>query len=277
MKKEYYYTNEEILKVENVSLQYGEKLILRDINLSIFDVKRKDQASTGQVVGLLGPSGRGKTQLFRILSGLNMQPTTGKVFIHGKPVNPGDVGVVFQNYPLFPHHTVEGNLKIALEKNVKLSKAEKTDKINFYLERFKLADKKKYYPISLSGGQRQRIAIIQQLLCSENFLLLDEPFSGLDINMIHEVSQVILEVANMSDFNTVIIVSHDINATASISDKIWMLGYEYDAQGNAIPGATLRYQDNLMDLGLSWNYPNVANTYEFANYVKDVRQRFQTL
>lgn len=134
MKHEYYFTEEEILRVENVSLSYGDKLILRDINVSIMDVKRKDQPSTGQIIGFLGPSGRGKTQLFKILSGLN-KPTTGTVLVHGKPVYPGDVGVVAQNYPLFMHHTIMGNLELSVKKS-KLTKSERKDKIENYLERF---------------------------------------------------------------------------------------------------------------------------------------------
>lgn len=280
-KYDYYISDEEILKVEDVSLSYpspdgSEKMILRDINISIKDIKRKDQPQTGQIVGFLGPSGRGKTQLFRILSGLK-KPTTGSVLIHGKPVHPGDVGVVAQNYPLFMHHTVKNNLLLAL-RNKKMTKEEKLEKINDYLKRFKLDDKIDFYPASLSGGQRQRIAIIQQLLCSENFLLLDEPFSGLDINMIKEVSEVILEVANLNDYNTIILVSHDIPSTAAISDYLWFLGQETDKEtGQLIPGSTIRYIDNLMEKGIAWNYPKIFDQVEFMEYNKNVRNIFQTL
>lgn len=274
MKYEYSY-HEDILKVENVSLAFGEKLVLRDINVTIKDVKRKGFENTGQIIGFLAPSGRGKTQLFNILAGLN-PPSTGTVLIKGQPVHPGDVGVVAQNYPLFNHKSIMQNLKLALRKS-NLSDADKINKINFYLERFKLADKKEYYPMSLSGGQRQRIAIIQQLLCSENFLLLDEPFSGLDINMIKEVSDVILEVANLNDYNTIIIVSHDIPSTVAISDNLWIMGYEYDNEGQIIPGATIKYVKDLMAEGIAWNYPNTFDLPEFQHAVKQIRELFPTL
>lgn len=274
MKYEYSY-HEDILKVENVSLAFGEKLVLRDINVTIKDVKRKGFENTGQIIGFLAPSGRGKTQLFNILAGLNT-PTTGTVLIKGHPVHPGDVGVVAQNYPLFNHKTIMQNLKLAVRKS-NLSDADKVNKINFYLERFKLADKKEYYPMSLSGGQRQRIAIIQQLLCSENFLLLDEPFSGLDINMIKEVSDVILEVANLNDYNTIIIVSHDIPSTIAIADNLWIMGYDYDATGQPIPGATIKYVKDLMEEGIAWNYPNTFDLPEFQHAVKQIRDLFPTL
>lgn len=264
----------DILKVENVSLKFGDKLILRDINVTVKDVVR-DSATTGQVVGFLGPSGRGKTQLFRILAGLN-PPTTGTVLVNGKPVQAGDVGVVAQSYPLFMHRTVQSNLELGASK-LTLTKKDKQDKIKMYLEKFKLSDKSDFYPASLSGGQKQRVAIIQQLLCSEHFLLLDEPFSGLDINMIKEVSDVILNIASLDELNTVIIVSHDIPSTVAISTHLWILGYDYDEQGNAIPGARIKYVEDLMAQGIAWQYPQVFELPEFNTAVKNIRNAFNTL
>lgn len=275
MKKEYFYKDVDILKVENVSLAFDGKLVLRDINITIKDVVRKDNVIAGQIIGLLGPSGRGKTQLFKIISGLRT-PTTGTVMVNGKPVEAGDVGVVAQNYPLFNHMSVTKNLEIALAKS-KMSKGDKKDKIKFYLEKFQLSDKADFYPTSLSGGQKQRIAIIQQLMCSEHFILLDEPFSGLDPNMIKEVSEVILELANLDELNTVIVISHDIVSTAAISNELWILGFDYDAEGKAIPGARIKYLDNLMEKGIAWNYPQVFELPEFNGYVKDVRTLFKSL
>ncbi len=303
MTYEYEVKDIEILKVEGVSLKYGDKTILRDIDLEIKDVVRKNiTEATGQVVGFLGPSGRGKTQLFKILAGLN-KPTTGTVSLFGKPVKYGDIGVVAQNYPLMMHRTVQGNLELGagigmldstihfvlskvpekiLEKvpflKTKKEKYEiKTGKIKTYLEKFKLTDKADMYPASLSGGQRQRIAIMQQLLCSEHFLLLDEPFSGLDINMIKEVSEVILQIANMDEFNTIVIVSHDITNTVAISNYLWILGYEYDADGNPIEGAKIRYIEDLMASGIAWNYPNVYENPKFQETVLSIKKAFKTL
>lgn len=284
MKQDYSYSGINILNVENVSLtlpgvdQNGKptnNVILRDINITIDDVNRSGQ-TTGQIIGFLGPSGRGKTQLFKIIAGLR-KPTTGTVMVMGKPTMPGNVGVVAQNYPLMSHHTVLGNLMLSA-KTKPGTKSEYMDRIKFYLEKFGLADKMNSYPAQLSGGQRQRIAIIQQLLCSENFLLLDEPFSGLDVNMIHKVSETILEVANLHELNTVIVVSHDYISTSAISNQLWMLGYDYDEETNKpIPGARIKYVENLMDRGLSWNYPEVFNMPEFNDFTRKVRSIFNHL
>ncbi len=159
-----------ILKAENISLNLGDNQILQDINIEIKDIVRPN-VTTGQIVGFLGPSGVGKTKFFEILSGL-LEPSTGTVMLGDplEPVQAGMVGVVQQNYPLFSHRTVEGNLLVAAKKLYPSDKEAK-EKMNLMLDRFKLSDKAKLYPAQLSGGQKQRIAIAQQLLCSKNFLL----------------------------------------------------------------------------------------------------------
>jgi polar amino acid transport system ATP-binding protein/sulfate transport system ATP-binding protein len=285
---EAYKLGDDILEVENVSLELGGKLILRDINIKIQDVIRPS-VTTGQIIGFLGPSGRGKTQLFKILSGLN-KPTTGTVKLgtEKKIVQAGDVGVVAQNYPLFEYMTVYGNLEYVcriadeattglnfLKKKSKMD-ALKKEKIDFYLDRFKMTEHKDKYPALLSGGQRQRVAIIQQMLCSEYFILMDEPFSGLDPLMTTQVCQMIETVANLNEKNTIIVVSHDIPSTIAIAQYIWLLGYDYDENKKPIPGARIKYMENLMDRGLAWK-PDLVNSPEFFSFVKDVRNTFNEL
>ncbi len=132
---------------------------------------QRDGYVNGQIVGFIGPSGIGKTQLFRIIAGLN-KPTAGQVIIHTDthPVIAGEVGVVAQNYPLFAHRTVLSNLALAATRKEKDAKVAH-DKIMDFLNEFGLADKAPLYPSQLSGGQRQRIAIIQQILCSEHYVI----------------------------------------------------------------------------------------------------------
>src|SRR5436305_6466962 len=155
-----------ILKAEHVSVALSGVPILRDVNLEVKDIVRPGKVE-GQVVGLLGPSGMGKTTLFRVLAGLD-RPDAGQVLLgdEGKPVERGMVGVVAQNYPLFGHRTVLGNLLVAGRLSG-LSAKEAREKAQGFLARFGLEDRAKRYPIQLSGGQRQRVAIAQQFMCSE--------------------------------------------------------------------------------------------------------------
>lgn len=262
-----------ILKVENLSYSIGENLILRDINLEIKDIIRKNH-TTGQIISCLGKSGVGKTTLFNLLSGLST-PTTGKILVGDGPTQKhiavGDVGVVAQNYPLFDFLTVWKNLDlVALDK-------EKKDKIGFYLDKFGMIDHKEKYPAQLSGGQRQRIAIIQQLLSSENFILMDEPFSGLDPIAKDNVCNMIQQVADIDENNTIIVVTHDITSAVAISEYIWVMGFDYDTETKQrIPGARIKYVENLMDKGLAWK-ENLTETPEFFSFVKGLRNAFDTL
>lgn len=264
-----------LLKAEDVNVTLGGCPILRNLNLEIKDIRRPD-AVAGQVVGLLGPSGIGKTTLFRVLAGLD-KPDTGTVLIgeEGKPVERGMVGVVAQHYPLFMHRTVMGNLLVA-GKRAGLSHRAAVEKARGYLERFNLADRSGLYPAQLSGGQRQRAAIAQQFMCSEHFLLLDEPFSGLDPIAIDRVAELLNEVACMHELNTIVVVTHDISAALEVADTIWLMGRERDAEGKIVPGAHIEESYNLIERGLAWRH-GIATTPEFLETLREIRARFPSL
>src|SRR5579872_5093457 len=166
-----------LLKVDDVSLEYDGRPILKHVSAEIKDIICPGRVQ-GQVVGFLGPSGIGKTQLFRIIAGLNM-PTSGQLLVNstGIPVKAGMVGVVPQNYPLFENRTIYSNLMLAARQSEKNRDAAQ-EKVMNYLRRLDMVEQSSLYPAQISGGQRQRIAIVQQLLCSDHFLLMDEPFSG---------------------------------------------------------------------------------------------------
>jgi NitT/TauT family transport system ATP-binding protein len=264
-----------ILKATGVSLTLGKNRILRDLDLEIRDIYRPGYV-TGQVVGLLGPSGIGKTRLFRVLSGMD-QPDTGSVVIGEDctPVRRGMVGVVAQNYPLFEHRTVLGNLTLAARSSG-LSASEAHTKATAYLTRFGLEERGDLYPSQLSGGQRQRVAIAQQFLCSEHFVLMDEPFSGLDLMAVDRVCRTISEVACTHELNTVIVVTHDIAAAVAVCDTIWLLGRDRDEQGAIIPGARVKKTYNLIERGLTWR-EGIGETQEFLELVKEIRTVFPSL
>lgn len=287
-----YEKKEVILRAENVSLNLGGNQILKDINIEIKDIVRPGMTQ-GQIIGFLGPSGVGKTKFFEMLSGIipincpdGATPeqarklnriATGKISIGQKlePVKLGNVGVVQQTYPLFENRTVFSNLDIAAA--VKYTDAkERKDRVNDILTRFDLDKRKEFYPAKLSGGQRQRAAIAQQILCSNNFLLMDEPFSGLDPNMVKKVSNLIIEVANMNELNTIIIVSHDIQSTSAIADTLWVMGRDKDAKGNIIPGAKIKYEYDLIQRGLAWR-PDIKRTSEFHELCDELDSLFPNL
>lgn len=264
-----------LLDVRNVSLSYGDKQILRDVNVQVLDVERKCHVQ-GQVVGFLGPSGVGKTQLFRIIAGLQ-QPTSGGVFINSThdPVKAGMVGVVSQSYTLFEHRTVLGNMVLGAMKKEPSRKAA-IEKSMDLLDRFELTDKAHCYPALLSGGQRQRVAICQQLLSSEHFLLMDEPFSGLDLVALEKVSKLITDVACLDTLNTIILITHDVSAAAAVSDHLWMIGRDRDAEGKIIPGARIQEVYDLVGMGLCWQ-ENILTRPDFLNFVATVKERFRSL
>ncbi|SFQ04780.1 ATP-binding cassette domain-containing protein [Hymenobacter arizonensis] len=263
-----------VLTLNGVSMSFNNELVLRDINAQILDITRP-KMHQGQVVGFYGRSGIGKSVLCRIMAGL-IPPSAGtvEVGLAQQPARPGMVGFVQQRYPLFDHRTLYDNLLVAAER--KHAPEVARQHVESYLERFCLAPHHKKYPAHLSGGQRQRAAIAQQLLCSEHLILLDEPFSGLDVAMIDEVKRIIVEVTTMDELNTVIIVSHDIVTTTALADRLWLLGYEHDAAGALVPGATIspQHQYNLAEMGLAW-HENVEAEPEFGQFVEHIKNEIR--
>jgi polar amino acid transport system ATP-binding protein/sulfate transport system ATP-binding protein len=264
-----------ILKASNVWLTLGGNLILRDVDLEVRDIRRPGKL-TGQVVGLLGPSGIGKTRFFRILAGLD-EPDRGTVRVGEQqvPVERGMVGVVAQRYTLFQHRTVLSNLLVAGAQGG-LSRKDAREKAMSFLERFHLQTHAHRYPPQLSGGQQQRVAIAQQFMCSEHFLLMDEPFSGLDPNAVDRVAELIAEVASLHELNTIIVVTHDIAAAMEVSDTLWLMGRDRDEKGNVVPGARIQETYDLVERGLAWR-KGVNTTPEFMDLLREILERFPSL
>jgi ABC-type nitrate/sulfonate/bicarbonate transport system ATPase subunit len=269
-----YTLGQRLLTIDNVCVSY-DRPILEGVSATVDDLRREG-LQQGQVVCLLGPSGIGKSQLFRCIAGLQ-RPTSGSVRLNGsgREVQPGEVGVVAQNYPLFNHRTVWGNLMTAAGKHCKTSGDART-KCLAVLEEFGMVDTAKAYPMALSGGQRQRVAIAQQLLCSSHFLLMDEPFSGLDPLAKTQVCETIIRVSTSNELNTIIVVTHDIESAIRIADTLWVLGRERNAEGQPVSGASIKEVYNLADMGLAWD-PDIESRKEFFELAAALKRRFATL
>ena len=271
-----YERRETLLHVEHVSAERDGVVILRDIEAEIRNIVRSDVPHQGQVVGFLGPSGVGKTTLLRLLAGLD-RPTHGRVLLteEQRPVQAGMVGVVFQSYPLFEHRRVLDNLLVAA-RAAGLSRAAAVDRARSLLARFELEAHANAWPSELSGGQRQRVAILQQLLCGHTYLLMDEPFSGLDPVNKARACELIAEVAGMDERNTIVLVTHDIGEAIKVSDTLWLMGHERSAAGAVLPGGRLVESYDLIEREIAW-HAGIERTPRFASLVHEIEDRFTTL
>jgi len=273
-----YVKKDVLLQATDVSLSYDRKCILYDIHFTVRDIVRPG-LQQGQVVSLVGRSGIGKTQLFRLLSGLQ-RPDSGEITIRervpsARPdgsiqvyreriVQPGDMGVIFQNYYQFGWRTVQQSLMLAARQNKALTGKEE-DAIRQYTQQFDIADVLSRYPAQLSGGQQQRVSIIQQLLKGSDFLLLDEPFSGLDVCVLDKVVELLLQVSLSDELKTLIIVSHDIATAAAISDTVFILGKKPGHEGS-----TLVREIDLIERGLAWR-KDVRQEKAFGDTIQEIK------
>ena len=205
-----------MIKLENVHKSFGKNEVLKGINLHI---------EQGQVVVIIGPSGSGKSTVLRTMNYLE-EPTSGKVIVDGmdlsdkKKLNDvrAEVGMVFQNFNLFPHMTVMENLTLAQTKVRKTSMEEAKKIGQALLDRVGLADKANAYPDSLSGGQKQRVAIARALAMKPKVMLFDEPTSALDPEMVSEVLDVMKSLAE--EGMTMVIVTHEMGFAKKVADKV---------------------------------------------------------
>ena len=207
------------IEVKNINKSFeGKKSdrlsVLEDINLHIDD---------GELVCLLGPSGCGKTTLLRLIAGLD-QSTSGEIVANGEVVKKpsGDRAVIFQQYSLFPWLTVLQNVTFGLEVTKKGSKDENVAAAERYLKSVGLIDFKDSYPHELSGGMKQRVAIIRSLLNHSPILLMDEPFSALDMQNRHKLQEQLIGVWKRFE-NTIVFVTHDVDEAVYLADKIVIL------------------------------------------------------
>lgn len=204
-----------MLKIENVSKSFGKLKVLKNINLEV---------NKGDRVVIIGPSGSGKSTLLRTINYL-AKPDSGKIYFNNKLLNNENIslyrrkiGMVFQNFNLFNNLNVMDNITLAPVKLGIYSEKEARDKAMDYLNRINLTDKAMVYPSSLSGGQKQRVAIIRTLMMKPEVILFDEPTSALDPEMVREVQEMMVELAN--EGMTMVIVTHEVSFVKKVATKI---------------------------------------------------------
>lgn len=202
------------IKIKNINKSYNahekEVEVLENINLTIED---------GEFICLLGPSGCGKTTLLRLIAGLE-KPDSGEIYDDGKLVEKPSKnrGFIFQQYSLFPWLKVIDNVMFGLNLNNN-SKEENLESAKRYLQRVGLIDFANSYPHQLSGGMKQRVAIIRSLLNHTPVLLMDEPFSALDMQNRHKLQEQLIGVWKRFE-NTIVFVTHDVDEAVYLADKI---------------------------------------------------------
>lgn len=271
-----YTAEEKILQVTNLNVGYKDKngkvkLILKDMNLVERDVIRMGIDSTGQTIAFIAKSGRGKSTFFKALTGL-LKPETGQIHITdfsgakgtAKEVLEGDIGFVDQKYTLFRHKTIQQICDYGLRKST-LTKPEKDALIKQYLDDWGLTEHKDKYSCELSGGQRQRTAIIEQMLTSKHFMILDEPFSGLDVGNIEKVKESFTRILNADEYNTIIFSTHDIHLAVELADSIYIIGFP---EGTTDYSTIVKHYD-LKEMGLAWQ-PYGEGHRQVVNEIKDL-------
>jgi len=206
-----------LIKLVGVNKHFGSHHVLKDIDLEI---------PTGQKLVIIGPSGSGKSTLIRCMNMLE-RPSSGHVFIddvdlmaHRAPIAKvrQAIAMVFQQFNLYPHMTVLDNLTLAPVVVQGVSKAQATESAYQYLERVGLSEKADKYPAQLSGGQQQRVAIARALNMHPKIMLFDEPTSALDPEMIQEVLEVIIGLAQSGI--TMIVVTHEMGFAKEAADRV---------------------------------------------------------
>ena len=213
-----------MIKVQNLNKSFNKNEVLKDINLEI---------NKGEVVAIIGPSGSGKSTLLRCMNLLET-PSNGKVIFEGKELTHKNInlselrqkmGMVFQNFNLFPHKTVLENVIFApkLLKKVDLKKLEIEGKA--LLKKVGLEEKVNAYPSQLSGGQKQRVAIARALAMHPDVILFDEPTSALDPEVVYEVLKVMKDLAK--EGMTMVVVTHEMGFAKDVGDKVIFMADGY--------------------------------------------------
>ncbi len=212
--------SEPILTIEHLTKRFDDLTVLDDLSLQVHE---------GEVIVIVGPSGCGKSTLLRCMNALE-DIQGGEIRLRGEPVSKNSknltrirekIGMVFQSYELFPHMTVLDNILLAPTKVQKRPKAEAKEEALSLLSRVGLEEKAGSFPRQLSGGQKQRVAIVRALCMHPEIMLFDEVTAALDPEMVREVLEVILNLADQG--RTMLIVTHEMQFARAVADRVIFL------------------------------------------------------
>jgi len=222
------------LRAEKLLKVYGRRRVVNEIDI---------EARTGEIVGLLGPNGAGKTTTFYMITGM-IRPNRGRIFLEDKEITnlpmykraQMGIGYLAQEASVFRKLSVEDNLRLVLEMYIK-NKKEIQDKIDSLIDEFKLNHVRKNKGFALSGGERRRTEIARALATNPKFILLDEPFAGIDPIVVEDIQEMIVRLKNRGI--GVIITDHNVHETLSITDHSYLL-----YQGDILNAGTAEFLAN---------------------------------
>jgi len=244
-------SNEVVVSIKNLQKAFGDNVVLRDIDLDVHK---------GEVVVVLGPSGSGKSTMLRCINRLE-HPTSGSIVVEGVDVCAKGVdlnkvrthlGMVFQQFNLFAHMTVLQNVMLGPVDVLGVSKDEARERAMDLLSRVGVAEQADKVPAQLSGGQQQRVAIARSLAMQPKAMLFDEPTSALDPEMINEVLEVMVRLAQQG--MTMIVITHEMNFARRVADRVVFM-----ADGQIVETGT---PDEFFD------HPQTKRAQDFLNSIK---------
>ena len=209
-----------ILKVEGLNKFFRKKHAVKDVGFSMYQ---------GEIVGLLGPNGAGKTTTFYMIVGF-YKPNSGNIYLDGNRITNlpmykrAHAGISYlpQEASVFRKLTVEQNIYAILETRKDLSKEQKMEKLEFLLEEFGIKANRKQQAYTLSGGERRRTEIARALAIEPKFLLLDEPFAGIDPIAVHDIKSIVRILADQGI--GILITDHNVRDTLEITDRAYIIG-----------------------------------------------------
>lgn len=209
--------NNVLIEVKDLHKSFKDHAVLKGIDITI---------KKGEVIAIIGPSGCGKSTFLRSMNLLET-PTSGQITFEGNDITSEDtdidlmrqrIGMVFQQFNLFPNMTIKKNIMLAPVQLGKMSEEEASNKADELLDRIGLSDKAESYPAQLSGGQKQRVAIARSLAMNPDVMLFDEPTSALDPEMVGEVLSLMKELA--ADGMTMVVVTHEMGFAREVANRV---------------------------------------------------------